>query len=138
MSPASRAINAYVTTEIDTAVPHADPHQLVSMLFDGALTAIADAKLKLSRADIPGRGQAISKAISIIDLGLRASLDHEKGGEIAMHLEDLYQYICSRLLHANLKSDVEGLDEAANLLRQLDSGWKGIARTKPELAAASV
>jgi flagellar protein FliS len=138
MSPANRAINAYVTTEIETAVPQASGHQLVSMLFDGALTAVTDAKLKLSRGDIAGRGQAISKAISIVDQGLRASLDHDKGGEIAAHLEDLYQYICSRLLKANLKSEPEGLDEAANLLRQLHSGWKGIGQTKPELALASV
>ena len=138
MSPTSRAINAYVQTEIETAVPQADGHRLVSMLFDGALTAVADAKLKLSRGDIPGRGQAISKAISIVDQGLRASLDHEKGGDIAAKLDDLYEYICNRLLVANLKADEDSLDEVANLLRQLHSGWKGIGRMKPELAAASV
>ena len=138
MSPVIRAINAYVSTEIETAVPQADGHQLVSMLFDGALTAVADAKLKLSRGDIPGRGQAVSKAISIVDQGLRASLDHEKGGVIATHLDELYEYICTRLLKANLKAEPEGLDEAANLLRQLQDGWKGIGRAKPELAGASV
>ena len=126
MSSASRAINAYVNTEIDTAVPGADGHRLVSMLFDGALTAVADAKVKLSRGDIPGRGAAISKAIGIVEQGLRCSLDKDKGGELATRLDSLYEYICGRLLFANLKAEATGLDEATNLLSELHDGWKGI------------
>jgi flagellar protein FliS len=137
MSSASRAINAYVNTEIDTAVPHADGHRLVSMLFDGALTAVADAKLKLSRGDIPGRGAAISKAIAIVEQGLRCSLDKDKGGEIASRLDSLYEYICGRLLTANIKAETTGLDEATNLLSELHDGWKGIGRTQPQMNAVA-
>ena len=76
---AGRAINAYVKTGVETGVPEADPHRLVLMLFEGALAAIAQARLKLSAGDVPGRGKAISKAISIIQDGLRNSLDVRKG-----------------------------------------------------------
>lgn len=127
---ARRAISAYVQTGIDTAIPEADGHRLVVMLFEGALTAVVDARLRLLRGDIPGRGQAISKAIAIIDEGLRASLDREQGGEIAAQLEDLYRYICGRLIHANLRADPAALDEAASLLSELQSGWTGIGRTQ--------
>jgi flagellar protein FliS len=137
MTTARHAINAYVQTEIDTAIPEADGHRLVSMLFEGALSAVADARIKMIGGDIPGRGQAISKAIAIIDEGLRASLDRKQGGEIAAQLEDLYRYICGRLMHANLRSDPKALDESANLLLELQSGWKGIGRVQPPLKAAS-
>jgi flagellar protein FliS len=137
MTSARHAINAYVKTEIDTAVPEADGHKLVVMLFDGALTAVADGRLKLQQGDIPGRGKAISKAIAIIDEGLRASLDHTQGGEIAGKLEDLYRYMCARLLHANLRSDVDALDEVTDLLGELESGWKGIGRAQPPMKAVA-
>jgi flagellar protein FliS len=131
MTTARVAINAYVQTEIDTAVPGADGHRLVVMLFDGALGAVADARIKMVTGDIPGRGHAISKAIAIVDEGLRASLDLEHGGEIAAQLEDLYRYVCTRLLHANLRADPAALDEAAKLLAELQSGWKAIAGAQP-------
>ena len=137
MTTARHAIKAYVQTEIDTAVPEADGHRLVVMLFDGALSAVADARIKLQRGDIPGRGQAISKAIAIIDEGLRASLDRQQGGDIAAQLEELYRYMCTRLMHANLRADANALDEVTELLGELEMGWKGIAAAQPPVKAVA-
>jgi flagellar protein FliS len=122
-TPARRAISAYVQTGIESGVPEADAHRLVEMLFEGALAALADARIKLTAGDIAGRGQAISKAISIVDEGLRGSLDLAQGGELASRLEALYEYICSRLLHANLKGEPKPLEEASALLAQLQDAW---------------
>lgn len=132
--PARRAISAYVQTGIETGVPEADPHRLVLMLFEGALSALAQARLKLAGGDIPGRGEAISKAISIIQSGLRASLDPAKGGELAARLDSLYQYICQRLLDANLRGQVQPLEEASGLLTQLHDGWAAIDPAHAEAA----
>ena len=121
-----RAISAYVQTGVETAVPEADPHRLIQMLFEGLLAAIADARIKLNAGDIPGRGQAISKAIAIIEQGLQSSLDLEKGGELAERMNALYSYIITRLLQANLRAQEEGLDEATRLISELHAGWKAI------------
>ena len=134
MTSARRAISAYVQTGIESGVPEADAHRLVLMLFEGALTAIAEAKLKLTTKDIPGRGQAISKAIGIIEQGLRGSLDTDKGGEIGNRLDELYSYICGRLLEANLRGDSKMLDEAAALLTQIHGAWAEIRPLQPEAA----
>jgi len=125
-----RAINAYVKTGIETAVPDADPHRLVLMLFEGALASIAQARLKLSSGDIAGRGKAISKAISIVQDGLRTSLDMQKGGELAQRLGALYEYVTMRLLEANMHARQDALDEAANLISELHSAWAAIAPSK--------
>jgi flagellar protein FliS len=135
-TPSKRAISAYVQTGIETGVPDADAHRLVLMLFDGALAAVADARNKLRNGDIAGRGQAISKAIAIVDEGLRASLDSKAGGEIASHLEGLYRYVCSKLLEANLRAQAGPLEEASSLLTQLQSAWAAIAPAQPEAAHA--
>jgi flagellar protein FliS len=121
-----RAISAYVETGVETAVPEADPHRLIQMLFEGLLAAVADARIKLNAGDIPGRGQAISKAIAIIEQGLQPSLDLEKGGELAERMSALYSYIIIRLLQANLRAEEEGLDEATRLISELHTGWKAI------------
>jgi flagellar secretion chaperone FliS len=130
MTSAGRAINAYVKTGVETGVPDADPHRLVLMLFEGALSAIAQARLRLSAGDVAGRGKAISKAISIIQDGLRTSLDLEKGGDLAQRLSALYEYVTMRLLDANLHARQEALDEAAHLISELHAGWAAIAPSK--------
>lgn len=121
-----RAINAYVQTSVETGVPEADPHALISMLFDGALAAIADARMKLMAGDIPGRGLAISKAIGIIEQGLLPSLDINKGGELAQRLAALYEYLTMRLLEANLHARQASLEEAERLLLELHAAWRAI------------
>jgi len=130
ITSAGRAINAYVKTGVETGVPDADPHRLVLMLFEGALASIAQARLKLSTGDVAGRGKAISKAISIIQDGLRTSLDMQKGGELAQRLSSLYEYVTMRLLDANLHARQEALDEAAHLISELHAGWAAIAPSK--------
>jgi flagellar protein FliS len=107
-------------------VASADPHKLISMLFQGALLAIANAKNGIMRKDTPAKGAAISKAIAIIGEGLHASLDKKVGGELAQNLASLYDYMVSRLVAANLNNDVAILDEVAGLLTELKGAWDSI------------
>lgn len=120
------AIKAYAKVDVESGVSAADPHKLISMLFQGALQAIANAKGAIQRKDISAKGAAISKAILIIDDGLNASLDKNVGGELAQNLSSLYDYMTSRLLNANMKNDVAALDEVARLLTELKEAWDGI------------
>lgn len=123
---ARNAINAYATVGVQTGAMSASPHKLISMLYDGARSAIARAKFCLELEDVQGRGNAISKAIDIIDNGLRAVLDHDSGGEIAANLEALYDYMTRRLLLANLRSDATLLAEVDALLENLATAWAQI------------
>ena len=59
--------------------------------------------------------------------GLRQGLDIEKGGELAANLDSLYEYMTTRLMEANLKNDVAIIEEIAQLLREVKSGWDAIA-----------
>lgn len=105
----------------------ATPHRLVSMLFDGALEAIAQAKGAIAAKDIAAKGKAIGRAVSIVEEGLRAALDQGAGGKVARDLNDLYGYITRRLTHANLRNDVAALDECAKLLKPVQEAWNAIA-----------
>lgn len=131
------AMDTYRGVSVGSIVESAAPHQLVRMLFDGARAAVAAAKGHLMRREIAAKGEVISKAISIIDGGLKASLDLNVGGEMAKNLYDLYAYMALRLLHANLKNDVAALDEVAQLLEQLGGAWETIAAKDAAKATAA-
>ena len=123
------ALNAYSKISVDVGVTTADPHELVSMLFNGAIKSISEAKTHLQNKDIAARGKAISKAIAIIDEGLKISLDDKLGGELAQNLRALYEYMCHRLLTASVKNEIAPLDEVISLLNELSEAWNSI---KPE------
>ncbi|TDF64261.1 flagellar export chaperone FliS [Cupriavidus sp. L7L] len=123
---ARSAANTYSAIGVQTKAMSASPTQLIGMLYDGARAAIARAKFHLEGGNIAARGNAISKAIDIIDNGLRAVLDHNAGGEISANLESLYEYMVRRLLLANLRSDAALLAEVDTLLESLASAWAQI------------
>lgn len=118
--------NTYATVGIETGVVAANPHKLIVMLFDGAKTAIANAMQQMNNGETEAKGLAISQAIAIIDSGLRASLDKTAGGEIALSLDALYEYMSKRLLIANLNNDPAILEEVGSLLSQLREAWQAI------------
>ena len=126
---ARQAANAYAQVGVHTGAMSASPHKLITMLYDGARAAIARAKFHLEGGNIAERGNAISKAIDIIDNGLRAVLDHNAGGEISNNLESLYEYMVRRLMLANLRSDAAPLAEVDTLLESLASAWAQIDDT---------
>ena len=118
---------AYRAAGIEAQVGTASPHQLVLMLFDGALLAVSTASWHMANKDIAHKGQFISQAIEIISNGLKAGLDPKNGGELAGRLDALYDYMCTRLLHANLKNDPAALKEVSRLLTEIKSAWEEIA-----------
>ncbi|HEY3590912.1 MAG TPA: flagellar export chaperone FliS [Buttiauxella sp.] len=123
---ASRGIQAYAQVDLQSQLAGATPHQLITMLFDGAHNAILRAKIYFEAGNIARRGEMISKAINIIDNGLRASLDHEKGKGIAEEMEMLYEYMSRTLLDCNLRNNADQLAHVDELLMTLATTWKEI------------
>jgi len=133
----SNAKQAYSSVAVETGVGTADPHKLVLMLFDGALLSVSSASLHMQRQEIAQKGEAVSRAINIISNGLKASLNMDVGGDLAEKLAALYDYMCNRLLHANMHNNPAALDEVSHLLAELKSAWENIADT-PEAKNAQV
>jgi flagellar protein FliS len=118
--------NSYAKVGIETGVQSASPHKLIAMLFDGALAALSMARLHMKSGNIAAKGQAISKAVAIINDGLRASLDQRAGGTIAANLDALYAYMGNQLVMANAHNAPETIDEVETLLADLKGAWAAI------------
>ena len=117
-------VKAYQKVSLESAVMSASPHQLIVMLFDGALSALVRAKLFMEQGAIPEKGKALSHAINIIDSGLKTALDTSEEDELTTNLIALYEYMVRSLLHANLRNDIAAIEEVERLLGNIADAWK--------------
>ena len=124
-NPANPA-RQYQTLNAQTAVAEASPHELIDLLFKGARDRVNQAKGYLAHGDWENTAKAINACVDIVS-ALQASLDFEKGGEVAANLESLYDYMQRRLFRANADRDADALDEVADLIDTLRSAWTAIA-----------
>ena len=126
------------------AVLTASPGQLVLMLYDGILTALAKAKDALERPENDIRrleviNQQLLKAQAIIS-ELQSGLNFEAGGEVAKTLNRVYDYYNRRLFEANMRKQVAPVVEVEKMIGELRSGWaemltkQGAPSATPELA----
>lgn len=117
-----RAMAQYGKVAAQSEGEYATPHRLVQMLMEGALDKMATAKGCILRKDLEGKSAQITWATSIVN-GLRASLDPERGGEIAANLDDLYSYILQRLVDGSVRNDPAPIDEAMGLMLEIKGAW---------------
>ncbi|MBN2607029.1 MAG: flagellar export chaperone FliS [Thiotrichales bacterium] len=115
-------LNQYQQTSLETGLENASPHKLVSMLYDGALETMANAKGAIERKDYETKAHNLNRAILIIGT-LRSGLDMENGGEVANNYAELYGYINQKLLHVSFKNDLEALADVMDLIRDLRDSW---------------
>lgn len=123
---ATRGASAYSRVGVESDVMSASPHRLISLLFDGADSAIRTAAIHLRDGNVVEKGKSISRALDIVNNGLLAALDRERGGELAGNMASLYEYIARLLLRANLRDDLDALEEAGRLLGDLAGAWREI------------
>jgi len=121
-------MNAYRATDASARVATASPHRLVQLMLEGAIDRLAAARGHMERGRIAEKGEALSRALSIIDT-LNASLDMDRGSAIAANLRRIYEYSIRRLTEANIHNDPRMLAEVQGLLREIKAGWDEI----PEL-----
>jgi flagellar protein FliS len=119
---------------LESRVLAADPVELVSLLYQGAIQAVREARRHLAEGQIAERSRQINQACAIV-IELATSLDHERGGEISQRLALLYDYMQRRLLQANMQQSDAPLADVLGLLTTLSEAWAGVP--KPEEKAAT-
>lgn len=119
---------AYAKIGVESSVMSASQPQLITLLFDGAISALIRARLFMQDGNIQGKGNSISKAINIIEGGLKQGLDEKSGDDLTDNLLGLYAYMVRRLIQANLRNDAEALEEVEGLLRNIADAWKEVAQ----------
>lgn len=117
------ALSAYKSNSLQ-GIHEASPAKLVAMMLDETINCLEIAATAAEKNNYAKKGEALGKAMSIIDVGLLGGLDYEKGGEIAQTLSSLYQYCLKRLLEANIKNDATAMRECSAHLIKFREGWR--------------
>ena len=119
---------AYQSTALEIQVAGADPHRLVTLLFEGFEQAVSEAQGALQNGDTERKCIALTRAIRIVDDGLRSHLNTNDGGVLARDLVDLYGYVVQRLTMANARNDAELIAECLRLMQPLHEAWASIGK----------
>ncbi|MBJ7470436.1 MAG: flagellar export chaperone FliS [Solirubrobacteraceae bacterium] len=110
----------------ESAVMTASPAQLVVMLYDGAGKFLRQAIAMFEHAEIAKAGIAIGRAQAIVE-ELFATLDIERGGEIASRLQGIYVFCLSEMADARIEAKPDRLHEVTRLLGELRESWQQIS-----------
>ena len=119
------ALSQYGKIKDDTQTMYASPHQLMLMLFDGALEAMSLTIAAIQNKNFELRSKQNTRSITIIN-GMRECLDMKAGGELADNLYSLYQYMVQELFRANFKQDIVIIRNIQTMLKDIRGSWEKI------------
>ena len=119
------ALSQYGKIKDDTQTMYASPHQLMLMLFDGAIEAMSLTIAAIQNKNFELRSKQNTRSITIIN-GMRECLDMKAGGELADNLYSLYQYMVQELFRANFKQDIEIIRNIQTMLKDIRGSWEKI------------
>jgi flagellar protein FliS len=119
------ALSQYGKIKNDTQTSYASPHQLMLMLFDGAIEAMSFTIGAIENTNFELRSKQSTRSITIIN-GMRECLDMETGGELADNLYSLYQYMAQELFRASFKNDVDTIKNIQTMLKDIRGSWEKI------------
>jgi flagellar secretion chaperone FliS len=128
---------AYRSVSVHGNVAAADPHRLVLMLMDGVMERLAIARACIERREIVKKTKLLHSCVTLLG-ELRASLNMQKGGELARNLSELYDYMVRQLLRANLESNVEYIKEVSSLLGEVRGAWTAIGPEVRQVSAPAM
>lgn len=115
-------INPYQVYQ-QNSVMTASPQELTLMLYNGCLKFIKLAKKAMTEKSFEKKNTNIIKAQSIIQ-ELRITLNQDI--EVSKNMAQLYEYMYNRLVDANMKNDLEALEEVEGYVVELRDTWKQV------------
>lgn len=126
---AKNARAAYVKKDLENL----SREEIVAKLYEALRIRMRAAIEEINDGNVGKKAEHLSRALAIV-LELQASLDMEQGGEIAVNLNDLYGYLVSDLMMANLKNDIQKIEDGLKVVEPLLEAWTEIAKGKKQVA----
>ena len=124
----SRAIKAYSDASISTSISMSTSTDLIILVFEKIFDHLKIGKVALENNQLAI--EEFTKINDLINLGLVASLDREKGGEIAKNLEFIYLWAMNKITEARLTKSHEKIDEVTRVLMPIYESWQSLSKIK--------
>lgn len=114
----------YHLIQLESEIMEANPHRLIQMMFEKCIQQIQFARHCMEENEIAKKGNAISKALDIVDyLKLMLNREAPEAVELSGQLDAVYTYINDRLIRANMKNDPAQLDDALRKINKIKMAW---------------
>ena len=111
--------NAYATYK-QNSVTQSSPAELTLMLYNGALKFLKLAKKGIQENNISLKNENIQKTQNIIqELMVTLNMDME----VSHNMMRMYDYMMRQLIQANVKNDLQLLDEVEGYLVEFRDTW---------------
>lgn len=123
LMPNQAGYQSYQRNKYETA----SPHKLILMLYTGAIQFASRAQTSIMERQYVEANKQILKVQDIL-YELISTLNEQEGGEIASNLKALYLYMLDKLVQANLKKEIEPLNEVIGILRDIKDAWEQIGK----------
>ncbi|WP_250890112.1 flagellar export chaperone FliS [Sphingobium nicotianae] len=120
-----KALKRYAAVDTGSRVEGASPHQLVKILFDELLLALDTSALALKAGDRHKCLDRQTRALAILH-ALETSLDHDRGGEVALSLAIVYREVRRRTLQATSTGEAASMEDARGFIAEIASAWNQI------------
>lgn len=130
--------DAYRKSQVEARAASASQEKLVVMLIEGFLDELSRLEghlgcfndptqnSALKSKSLEKKGQSITRCINILR-GLETSLDMEGGGELALQLHQLYDYMGRQLNKVSVSNDASELAPVREIMTDLWEGWVAMA-----------
>jgi flagellar protein FliS len=115
----------YQQVDVVSRVEGADPHSLVTILYDELLKALDAMAVAAARKDFGQRGERQARALRLLT-GLETSLDFEQGGELAIGLARVYREARRLVIGAARENDLRQIAEAREMVAGVAEAWAQI------------
>lgn len=117
----NRALRSYQNLQTETAVRAASPGELIVLVYDRTIEHLREAARLIGEEQ--DSGVPTQKALDLINDGLVAALDRERGGEIAENLSALYDWAVRSILRGRVKRDAQMILDVVSVLTPLRDAW---------------
>lgn len=124
-----KTLARYERTKVETS----GKLDLVILCYEKAIQYLTEARDLMAENEFEKKAGKLNKALNII-YELQASLDFEKGGEIARNLSSIYSYIPPLLLEGDVKKDLSAYENAIRILSELKEAWEAISSGERPIA----
>ncbi|NPA40989.1 MAG: flagellar export chaperone FliS [Aquificae bacterium] len=117
---------------LQNMVENANPIRLVVMLYDKAITCIEEAVEAIKNGledtqNVKTKAENLTKVMDIL-IVLKASLDSDKGQDIAKNLDEIYEALINEVLRINMTNDLEALLKVKEVMEELREAWEEAER----------
>jgi flagellar protein FliS len=114
----------YAQQYVENDLVDKSPVELIRLLHSKAIEKLDQAARHTRDGDVRGRNSSLARVMEIV-AELQGSLNPEAGGDVALELARIYDYIQRRMIDAaGDPAAVEPLREVRVLLGNLYEGWK--------------